>query len=74
MSEHYRNELNTIAMRNGKTQRYDTEQSGPQDRPTWRADVYLNDMPYGTGAGNTKAEAKEAAAHNAIQFILEHGL
>lgn len=54
-----------VAQDPGHQIRYEIADDGPEHSKTFQAVVYLDDEPYGTGAGRSKKQAEQAAAQEA---------
>ncbi|MFA7672513.1 MAG: ribonuclease III [Clostridia bacterium] len=50
------------------------EEKGPPHDRTFIVEVYVDDIPYGTGKGKTKKEAQQAAAREALILIDKKGM
>ena len=48
---------------------YQTSKSGADHLPTYKTNVFINDVKMGTGIGSNKRESEEVAANNAINNL-----
>ena len=48
---------------------YQTSKSGADHLPTYKTNVFINDVKMGTGIGSNKRESEEIAANNAINNL-----
>lgn len=54
-----------VAQDNDRHIRYELSDDGPEHDKTFRAVVFLDEEPFGTGTGRSKKQAEQAAAHAA---------
>ena len=48
---------------------YQTSKSGADHKPTYKTNVYINDVKMGKGVGSNKRESEEMAANQAINNL-----
>ncbi|QXC62641.1 ribonuclease III [Aquihabitans sp. G128] len=58
-----------VAQEHGRQIRYELTDDGPEHDKTFRAVVFLDEEPFGTGSGRSKKQAEQAAAQEAWQQL-----
>ncbi|KIK55326.1 hypothetical protein GYMLUDRAFT_841976 [Collybiopsis luxurians FD-317 M1] len=68
----YVTHLNNLAQRNGFLMYFQDSHHGSQHDGYWTSIVYLNNVEHGRATGRTGREAREGAAHQALQILGFH--
>ncbi|KAJ3483498.1 hypothetical protein NLI96_g6278 [Meripilus lineatus] len=73
MADHHRMNLNKFLQVNGGVNRLDWKinSSGPESSQTWIATAKIDGVEYGRGSASSKAAAKEIAAQQALQALVQ---
>ncbi|MCU1498100.1 MAG: rnc [Acidimicrobiales bacterium] len=58
-----------VAQDHGRQIRYELTEDGPEHDKTFRAVVFLDEEPFGTGSGRSKKQAEQGAAQEAWQQL-----